>query len=209
MLLEWRHVWGLQWMICQRMAMSPTATRGHCVDTLQPAMEPGRQKTKQKTKTPPHLLKYPQPGDGRSFLISNRINMQVNFIFHLDSNRRKALQPSILNVCGEAEEHANTAAFDVLAHDVHSDSTWEALFMLLQDCCRFLRSGGCEVKIREIETKYGAGRARGSEGGWWNTKSNAMLIFLEQIVRKTKRWPITCQQRDKENRVITQISVTQ
>lgn len=37
--------------------------------------------------------------------------MLVNFIFHLDSNRRKALQPSILNVSGEAEEHANTACF--------------------------------------------------------------------------------------------------
>lgn len=113
MLLEWRHVWGLQWMICQRMAMSPAATRGHCVDTLQPAMEPDRKKKKrkQKTKTPLHLLKYPQPGDGRSFLILNRINILVNFRFHLDSNRRKALQPSILNVSGEAEEHANTACF--------------------------------------------------------------------------------------------------
>lgn len=35
------------------------------------------------------------------------------------------------------------------------------------------------------------------------SQTTVMPVFLEQILRKTKRSPIKCNQRDKENRVIT------
>lgn len=124
----------------------------------------------------------PLPGDGRSFLILSRINLLFNFIFHLDSNHRKALQPSILNVSGEAEEHANTACF-------WCAGTWRAFWFHMRSplhaasgLLSFLRSGGCNLwkreKIREMETTYWAGRERRSNGGWWNTRRNKKKSWL-------------------------------
>lgn len=161
----------------------------------------------------------PLPGDGRSFLILSRINLLFNFIFHLDSNHQKALQPSILNVSGEAEEHANTACFWCAgtwrAFWFHVTSSLHAASGLLS----FLRIYKKREKIREMETKYWAGRERGRvrEGGETQgikklitfSQTTVMPVFLEEILRKTKRSPIKCNQRDKENRVITLKSLTQ